>query len=279
MPAPVLPELDAMGELLESGVGTDRAFVDGVLRLHFARSADRARRARIEELHEALKEAGQRAHAPARAQIAAGRLRGAVLAARIAAVPISEREHYVEELLGVAYPPLEEPPLERELVGYQPSSYEEIAFAFEAVALSPGQRFVDLGSGLGKAVLLADVLCGARAHGIEQNAVLCGEAERAAAALGCVGTRFTRADVRDVELGAADVVFMYLPFTGQVLRVVLERLLRPTPHADATAPRYLCCGALDPSAYPDLVQVGPACSWLHVYAWRSAGAGARLRPP
>jgi hypothetical protein len=97
---------------------------------------------------------------------------------------------------------------------------------------------------------------------------LCDEAERARDLLGCRSTRFVRADVRRVELGAADVVFMYLPFTGQVLRGVLERLLRAPRAPGQSPPRFLCCGALDEGAYPELRRVGPARSWLHVYAWR-----------
>jgi hypothetical protein len=158
--------------------------------------------------------------------------------------------------------------LERELIGYQPSGFDEITFAFEAVQLSQGQRFVDLGSGLGKAVLLADLLCGATACGIEQNGLLCAEAARAAAELGCQAASFVHGDARLVELAEADVVFMFLPFTGQALRGVLERLLRPGTPSMAGPPRFLCCAALDESAYPELRRVGPARSWLHVYAWR-----------
>jgi hypothetical protein len=264
VPHLALPDLDALWEPLESGVGSERAFVDGVLRLHFARAPEQ--RARIEELHRALKQAAHRAHVAVRAQIAAGRLRGAALAAHFLAAPAAEREHYVEEVLGIAYPPLAEAPLERELVGYQPSSYDELMFAFEAAPLHAGQRFVDLGSGLGKAVVLADLLRGAHAWGIERDARLCSEAERAAAELRCSAARFVHADVRHAELGEADVVFMYLPFTGRVLRGVLERLLRTT--AGRAPPRFLCCGALDETAYPELCRVGPARSWLHVYAWR-----------
>lgn len=267
----------------DRGSGSERAFVDGVLRLRFAREEDVAQRERIAARHEELKRVAEQAHAEVRARIAAGELRGAALAAHFEAIPPAEREHYVEEVLGVAYPPLEEPALERELVGYQPSRYDEILFAFDAAALAPGQRFVDLGSGMGKAVLLAALLRGAQSCGIELDALLCREAERAASVLGCTDARFVPADVRrrelDRELDDADVVFMYLPFTGQVLRGVLERLLRPQGGEGRAKPGFLCCGALDERDYPELRQVGPARSWLHVYAWRSADPGARLRPP
>jgi protein-L-isoaspartate O-methyltransferase len=266
MPPPALPTLDALQELLASGEVSERAYVDGALRMYWAR-AESEQRGPITRLHEAVKLEARRAHASLRAEIAVGRARGAALEQRFMAVPPREREHYVEEVLGLAYPPLDEPALERELIGYQPSGFDELSFAFEAVQLSAGQRFLDLGSGLGKAVLLADLLRGARAHGIEQDARLCAGAERAAADLGCRAT-FLHADIRQVELDEADVVFMYLPFTGQVLRGVLERLLRPAGAAARKPPRFLCSAALDESAYPELQPVGPARSWLHVYAWR-----------
>jgi predicted RNA methylase len=221
----------------------DRAFADAMLRM------GRAKEPSIDQ----LREAARRSHVDLRGEIAKG-LRGEALRVRFEEVPMPERDHYVEEVLGIAYPPLEEPALGRELIPYVPSGYEEIIHAFDVTKLGEGARFLDVGSGAGKVALLAALLTGATAIGVECNSALVDLAELAAAELG-VSARFCRGDARAVALDEVDVVFMYLPFTGQALRDVMARL----------SARYFCTAALDLERYGDLVPAGPSRSWLHVY--------------
>jgi hypothetical protein len=62
---------------------------------------------------------------------------------------------------------------------------------------------------------------------------------------------------------------MYLPFAGEALASVMDRLgadgQRPRTRTKA---RFLCTGALDLARYPELVPMGAAKSWLNVYVWR-----------
>jgi SAM-dependent methyltransferase len=82
---------------------------------------------------------------------------------------------------------------------------------------------VDLGAGLGKVVLLARLLTGATAHGIELQPALVHRA-RQAAARHALDVRFSKGDARNAPLDDGTVFFMYLPFTGPVLSEVVGRL-------------------------------------------------------
>ena len=143
--------------MVEPDTLRDRAFIDGTLRLRVAR-ADEGERRVLEAQRATLVDAAAQAHAALRAAIRDGTLRGDALRARFDAWAPHERDHYVEEVLGIAYPALAEPAPEHELVSYCPSGYDEILHAFEATGLGAGDRFFDVGSGAGKSVLLARLL-------------------------------------------------------------------------------------------------------------------------
>src|SRR5687768_12693601 len=99
----------------------DRAFVDANLRMAYARARDDETRRELEVAHLRVRDAANRAHASLLARIASGDLRGAALRRAFEEQPMLEHDHFVEEALGVAYPPLEERTLARELVAYTPS--------------------------------------------------------------------------------------------------------------------------------------------------------------
>jgi protein-L-isoaspartate O-methyltransferase len=262
-------DLEALRALLERDDGRDRAFVDAMIRMGWSRTSDPEEQAELTNLHEAVRSASARGHAALRAEIATGTLRGAALRKHFDDIPVFERDHYVEEVLGIAYPPLDEPELGPELTPYAPSGYDEIVHALDVTRLGPGDRFLDIGSGTGKAVMLAALLTSATSSGVECNPSLTALAEKASDELGLEGARFDHGDARDAAIEDADVVFMYLPFTGNVLATVMARLMesgrRYPPRARG---RFLCAGSLDLRRYRDLASAGPAKSWLHIYAWR-----------
>lgn len=272
-------DVDSLCALLDTARASDRAFVDAMIRFRWSRTSDAAERAELEQLHAATRAAALRSHGERRARVASGSLRGAALRKCFDELPLLERDHFVEELFGIAYPPLDEPALARELVGYSPSGYDEIVHAFEVTGLAAGDSFQDLGCGLGKSMLLATVLNGAVSAGVDCNALLCEQGQRSARELGLDQVHFQHGDARDAPLVEADVSFMYLPFTGEALSVVLARLMAQARPSSGGRRRYLCCGALDLRRFPELELAGPARSWLHVYAWRTAGPGAKLRAP
>src|SRR3954470_22009826 len=176
----------ALRELIEQGQGRDRAFADAIVRMAWSRTQDAAQRAELGLLHEAVRGAALRQHGLLRTRIAKGELRGAPLRRLFEQQAPLERDHFVEEVLGIAYPPLEEPALTTDAMTYAPSGYDEIVYAFDVSGLGPGDRFLDLGAGLGKVVMLAALLAGAKSLGVERDGMLCelGETARRDLALG-----------------------------------------------------------------------------------------------
>ncbi|MBN1937803.1 MAG: class I SAM-dependent methyltransferase [Anaerolineae bacterium] len=86
--------------------------------------------------------------------------------------------------------------------------------------------FYDLGSGLGQAAILVHLLSGVRAKGVEVQPAFCQYAQRSAERFALSGVEFVCADARDLAYEDGTVFYMFTPFTGSLLRVVLERLHR-----------------------------------------------------
>lgn len=87
--------------------------------------------------------------------------------------------------------------------------------------------FVDLGSGRGKVVFVAHLFTGARCRGIEREGSLVRDAARARGRLereGPMDVSFVHSDARDAAIDDGTVFFLYVPFTGAVLKAVLDRL-------------------------------------------------------
>ncbi|MGO9835280.1 MAG: class I SAM-dependent methyltransferase [Polyangiaceae bacterium] len=141
----------------------------------------------------------------------------------LSSLPPGERDAAVERYLAIATPlPSHAPPGDH-LTGYYPSGVAPIVRALLDVPVVADDVLVDLGAGLGKVVMLARLLTGATARGIEIQQALVDRARAAAAALG-IDVCFTQGDVRDADLDDGTVFFLYAPFTGPVLERVLEHL-------------------------------------------------------
>lgn len=162
-----------------------------------------------------------RAHA-ARAEIQAGRLRGAALLALIRSLPFLERDAWIDALLGIDPPPPDVPDLPHGAVPYLPCGVEEIVAMVVDVPLRADEHFVDLGSGLGRVVMLAHLLSGVRASGIELQAHLVRSAEVRASEL-ALPVSFVHANAAETALEGS-VFFLYAPFNGDMLVRVLRSL-------------------------------------------------------
>jgi hypothetical protein len=160
----------------------------------------------------------------AREAIAAGALRGAALAGLLRSVPPDRRDAFVDEVLGIDDPsPPDVPDLPRGSVPYLPCGVDEVLAMVAEVPLGAEDVLVDLGSGLGRVVILGHLLTGARARGVEIQGPLVALARKSAAALALPGVSFVEGDALDVELEGS-VFFLYAPFNGGTLRRVLHRL-------------------------------------------------------
>ncbi len=113
-----------------------------------------------------------------------------------------------------------------EMVFYQPTPARHILALIEASGLCEDDVLVDLGSGLGHVPMVASMLTGARAIGIEVDPAYVQSARECAALLGLEGVSFADQDAREADLSAGTVFHLYTPFSGGMLRAVLGRLRR-----------------------------------------------------
>jgi SAM-dependent methyltransferase len=254
------PSLASLERLVVSRDVRDRAFAASVLRLR----GSTLEPARVAELYDRVRATARAEHADVRARIRDGRIDRRALLAQLRSAPLDTRDHLVEELLDIAYPPLDdgEPPSDG--VPYAPSGVAEILFVLENASLGPQGSFVDLGSGLGKVVLLAALLSGVRAHGIEVNPRLVRHSRAAAADLGLHNAHFSEADIRLAPLPPADAYYMFIP----VLRST-EIARRLAVYA-AERRFLLFSSALDLPALPWLAACNRASYWLETYETRRA---------
>ncbi len=150
-------------------------------------------------------------------------LAGVTLLDWLASLPPGERDAAVEDHLGIAAESPSSTPPGEHLIGYHASGVAPVVRMLMEVPVVADDVVVDLGAGLGKVVMLARLLTGATARGIELQPALVARAREAAARRG-LDVGFTSGDVRDADLDDGTVFFLYVPFTGPVLAEVLRRL-------------------------------------------------------
>jgi hypothetical protein len=188
-------------------------------------------------------------------------MRGPDLLAWLASLAPPQRDGAVEQHLGIAEDVPASPPGEH-LIGYHASGVASIVRMLIEVPVSSDDVVVDLGSGMGKVVLLASLLTGAAARGIELQPALVGRAREAATRLGIAGVSFTEGDVREAYIDDGTVFFLYAPFTGPVLAQVMARLRAVA----LLRPIVVCALGLDVErAAPWLVRRPLDSFWLAIY--------------
>jgi SAM-dependent methyltransferase len=142
---------------------------------------------------------------------------------RLLAIPPQERDAFVDDLLGLDEIPDDGVELPRGGVPYLPSGFAEILAMVDEVPLGAGDHLVDVGAGVGRVVLLAHLLTGARATGVEVQARLVAIARERAAALGLANVSFLHNDAGEVTMEGS-VFYLYAPCNGELLARVLARL-------------------------------------------------------
>lgn len=113
---------------------------------------------------------------------------------------------------------------EAEMVFYQPTPARHIFNLMKLASLTADDMFVDLGSGLGHVPLLISICTAARAVGIELEGAYVARARQCAERLGLKRTAFLQEDARAADFSSGTVFYLYTPFTGAMLRAVLDRL-------------------------------------------------------
>jgi hypothetical protein len=206
-----------------------------------------------------------------RERVRRGGLRGAELIGWLAGHPPAARDAAIETLFGIAQPPATPAVLGESRMPYMPSAIAPIVRAVLDVPITRDDVFVDLGAGLGKVAMAVHLLTGARARGVELQPRLVAAASAQASALNLAGVSFIESDALDADLEDATVIFLYLPFTGDVLAGVLQRI-------EAVARRrqlVLCALGLDLRGADWIAPRPTEEFWLSIYDTRVAGAEPR----
>ncbi|AKV00396.1 hypothetical protein AKJ09_07059 [Labilithrix luteola] len=170
-------------------------------------------------MDDALRERARKA----RAEVESGTLRGERLIDLLHDVPALERDAWTDELLGIDAPPPDVAGLPRGAVPYLPCAVDEVLAMVRDVPIRPKDRLVDLGSGLGRVLILAHLLTGASACGVEIQEPLVRRARARCEALDLDRIEFVEANAAEVDLDGT-VFFLYAPFNGHLLSRVVARL-------------------------------------------------------
>lgn len=114
--------------------------------------------------------------------------------------------------------------LEAEMVFYQKTPARVIFELVEKAGFTNEDVFFDLGSGLGQAVILINLLSGITACGVEFEPAFYNYASACATQFKLPEVKFINADARNTDYTNGTVFFMYTPFEGKMLDEVLAIL-------------------------------------------------------
>src|SRR5882672_12617857 len=114
--------------------------------------------------------------------------------------------------------------LESEMVSYQPTPARHIFDLIRQAALTERDSLIDLGSGPGHVTLTASICTKANCTGIELEPSYVDCARKAARSLNLENVSFIQEDARAANLSDGTVFYLYTPFSGAILRDVLNSL-------------------------------------------------------
>jgi Histone methylation protein DOT1 len=131
---------------------------------------------------------------------------------------------FVDGLLDMDSAPEETKALESGMIGYQATPARIILDLIQHARLKADDVFYDVGSGLGRVVLLAGLLSAAQVKGIEFEPAYCTYAQHRAQSLRLSRVSFVNVDARQADYADGTVFFLYTPCTGRMFQEVLDRL-------------------------------------------------------
>ena len=133
-------------------------------------------------------------------------------------------DDFLSHLLHIDYEPAETRSRTEEMYYLQPTPGRIILDMINELPFTDADCFYDLGSGLGCVPILVSLLTDTHAVGIEYEPTYVHYARCSAQKLGMVNVEFRNMDVLDADFSDGTIFFMYTPFTGSILRNVLNRL-------------------------------------------------------
>jgi len=195
-----------------------------------------------------------------RAEVRRGLLRGPTLATRLESLPATERDAWLERLLGIDTAPSPVSTGHGELISHHASGVGALLQLLRDVPVRATDVFVDIGSGLGKATLLTHLLTGARVVGLELEPAWVDAARQRAVGLGVTGVTYVLGDARE-SVPEGSVYYLYLPFTGAALDAAMARLEAATRGRQVV----VCTLGLDLARWPWLRERESSDFWTCIY--------------
>jgi len=190
----------------------------------------------------------------------------------LAEIPAQERDTWLDLLWDLDAIAPDDPELPRGCVPYLPCPVATLLDALEQASVTSDDVFVDVGSGAGRATLLAHLVTGAGCIGLEIQPTLLATAQGRAVWLRLSHLRFLGGDaaetIRAVTIGT--VFFLYCPFSGDRLRRFLDGLAVVA----RSRPIRVCCVDMPALEVPWLTRLPSASSNIDVY--RSAACSPTL---
>jgi SAM-dependent methyltransferase len=171
-------------------------------------------------------------------------------------VPFDQRDAWIDRVLGLGALPDDGAELPAGCVPYLPCAVDALIEAVDRADIGPDDVFVDVGSGVGRALAVVHLLSGAAAIGIEIQQPLVAAAREVTRA---VSSRIEHVHGDAVgAVRAGTVYFLYCPFSGERLERMLDEL------AAVPRPIRVCCVDLPLPERAWLVEVA-AAGGLSVY--------------
>lgn len=181
-------------------------------------------------------------------------------------VPRDDYDAWLDQVLDVEDIPDDGPDLPRGCVPYLPCPVSTVLSVVERARVTSSDVFVDVGSGLGRTLFLAQLLTGAECIGIEIQSLLRRLATERAERFNLTRARFIEADAVELTrvITTGSVFFLYCPFSGERLERFLGELQSIASRSDIR----LCCVGMAPLDRPWLSRVGSSDSEFDLYLAR-----------
>lgn len=175
-------------------------------------------------MHPAIHSAADRM----RRRLAEGPVDPAEVRRALGAVPVDQRDPWVDRVFDVD--PLAEdgPDLPPGCVPYLPCDVDTLLRVVDAAGVTADDVFVDVGAGVGRAAALVHLVTGAEVVAVEVQAGLAAEARALAARVAPGGLSVLHGDAPRLVggLDRGTVFFLYCPFSGDRLAALLDALPR-----------------------------------------------------
>jgi SAM-dependent methyltransferase len=178
--------------------------------------------ARADQLIDRARQIDRAEFAPIWERIAAGTYGAEELRAALTATPPQLWHPLVLRILDLHEPPPAEHDRDQQMVAYVATHANSVLEL--CTQLGPGDRLLDLGSGLGLVVLLVAWLTAAEAHGVEIDPGYVRFAEERGRRFSLQRARFTLGDLRTADLGDPTAVYLFYPARGELLDAILSRV-------------------------------------------------------